>query len=362
MINTRYRIGRRFERISFTGWLIFLLSCGLPLESLAETSGNPGMSPTGVLNPAAQLWRDVRQRDGRNVGNTQVKGVETGVLINANGDRWGKFRMQQLIPVGGTLLLTVIVLLGIFYMVRGKVAIEGGPSERKLFRYSTYERTVHWFLAGVFLFLALTGLILLFGRPLLIPLIGKEAFSLLASLSKEGHDLVGPLFILSVVLMFIQFVRRNIYQKGDLSWLLRGGGIIGGKHVPSNFFNMGEKTMFWLLILVGGLIIASGLMLLFPIFGQGREWMGLAHVGHTLGAVLMVAVILGHIYIGSVGMEGALEGMTTGYCDLNWAKEHHDHWASELIEKGETLSNAEVEQLKKGASSGSPGGESVTTG
>ncbi|MET0121922.1 MAG: formate dehydrogenase subunit gamma, partial [Candidatus Thiodiazotropha sp. 6PLUC9] len=204
----------------------------------------------------------------------------------------------------------------------------------------------HWFLASIFLFLAISGLILLFGRPLLIPVLGKEVFSVLASASKEGHNLIGPLFMLAVVLMFIQFVRRNIYQKGDLSWLLRGGGIIGSKHVPSNFFNMGEKSMFWLLILVGSVIIASGLMLVFPVFGQGREWMELAHVGHALGAILMITVIIGHIYIGSVGMEGALDGMTTGYCDLNWAKEHHDHWATEVIEKGDDLSQAEVEKLE----------------
>ncbi|MBW9257118.1 MAG: formate dehydrogenase subunit gamma [Candidatus Thiodiazotropha sp. (ex. Lucinisca nassula)] len=362
MINRRESMSRRLERASLSGLLTFLLLYSLPLETVAETNEARGMPSTSVLNPAAQLWRDVRQRDGRNVGNTQVKGVETGVLINANGDRWGKFRMEQLIPIGGTILVSAVLLLGIFYMLRGKVAIEGGPSDRKLFRYTTYERTIHWFLASVFLFLAITGMILLFGRSVLIPVIGKEAFSVLASLSKEGHDLVGPLFILAVVLMFIQFVKRNIYQKGDLSWLLRGGGIIGGKHVPSNFFNMGEKSMFWLLILVGSVIIASGLMLLFPIFGQGREWMGLAHVGHTLGAVLMVTVILGHIYIGSVGMEGALEGMTTGYCDLNWGKEHHDHWASELIEKGETLTNEEVEKLRMGDSSTTRGGESATTG
>ncbi|MEJ2620719.1 MAG: hypothetical protein P8163_10770, partial [Candidatus Thiodiazotropha sp.] len=212
MIKIRDKIGRRLGRLSFSGLLVFLLFYSLPLEIIAETNSNRGMPTTTLLNPAAQLWRDVRQRDGGNLGNTQVKGVDSGVLINANGDRWGRFRMQQLIPIGGTLLIAVILLLGIFYLLRGKVAIEGGMSDRKLFRYSTYERTIHWFLATVFLFLAITGLTLLFGRSLLIPLIGKEAFSVIATLSKEGHDLVGPLFMMAVVLMFIQFVKRNIYQ------------------------------------------------------------------------------------------------------------------------------------------------------
>jgi len=260
--------------------------------------------------------------------------------------------MQQLIPIGGYVLGGILLGLVVFYLVRGKVPIEGGLTDKKLPRYTDYERLIHWFIASIFLFLAITGLILLFGRPVLIPLLGKEGFSLLASASKEGHNLMGPLFLLAIVLVFIRFVRRNIYQKGDLSWLLRGGGIIGKKHVPSNFFNMGEKSMFWMLIIVGSIIIASGFMLVFPIFGQSREWMELAHVGHAIGALLMIAVIIGHIYIGTVGMEGAIEGMKTGYCDLNWAKEHHDFWARKADKRGETVSSDEVARLR---------GESVVT-
>lgn len=345
MIHRKDSVSHRTKYLSYIGLLLFLLFFSLQAEVRAESKVNRDMPSAAVLNPAAELWRDVRQREVRSTGKSQIRSVDSGVLINANGDKWRKFRMQQLIPIGGSVLIGVVVLLGVFYMLRGKVPIQGGPSDRKLFRYSTYERMIHWFIASIFLFLAISGLIILFGRPLLIPLLGKEAFSVLASASKEGHNLMGPLFLLAVVLIFMQFVRRNIYQKGDLSWLLRGGGIIGKKHVPSNFFNMGEKSMFWLLILVGSVIIASGLVLLFPLFGQGREWMALAHLGHALGALLMITVIIGHIYIGSVGMEGALEGMTTGYCDLNWAKEHHDHWATEVIEMGEDLTNDEVEKL-----------------
>jgi formate dehydrogenase subunit gamma len=332
-------------------WLM-LLAClflYLPLAmAQAPDRPMPGKEMPGVkvLNPAAELWRDVRQRNAPSSGTTQVKGVDTGVLINANGDRWRKFRITQLIPIGGYVLGGVLLALVLFYLVRGRVPIQAGPSDRKLPRYTNYERMIHWFIAGIFLFLALSGLILLFGRPLLIPLIGKEAFSVVASACKEGHNLMGPLFLLALVLIFIRFVRRNIYQKGDLSWLLRGGGVIGKKHVPSNFFNMGEKSMFWLLVFVGGLIGVSGLVLVSPAFGQGREIMELAHVGHTIAAILMIAVIFGHIYIGTVGMEGAIEGMKTGYCDLNWAREHHDLWAREAEEKGAALSNQTVDSLR----------------
>ncbi|MES9991606.1 MAG: formate dehydrogenase subunit gamma [Candidatus Thiodiazotropha sp.] len=321
-------------------WLLLL-----PQQSLAETKQARGLPPPAVLNPAADLWRDIRQRDMPTTGTTQVRGVDSGVLINANGDTWRKFRMEQLIPVAGYLLLGMIVVLILFYTIRGKVKIEGGAADKKLPRYTSYERLIHWFMASIFIFLAITGLIILFGRPLLIPIFGKEIFAVIASASKEGHNLMGPLFMVALILVFIKFVRRNIYQKGDLSWLLRGGGIIGKKHVPSNFFNMGEKSMFWMLIIVGSVIVVSGLMLIFPIFGQSREWMELAHVGHAIGAILMITVIMGHIYIGSVGMEGAIEGMKTGYCDLNWAKEHHDYWASQMEKRGEAIPNEAVNRF-----------------
>ncbi len=328
-------------------WLA-LWCCLFAFAPLADAQTAPAkeMPSVQVPNPGADLWRDVRQRDETFTGKTQIKGVDTGVLINANGDRWRLFRIQQLIPIGGYVLIGVVALLLIFYLLRGKVPIEGGPSDRKLPRYTDYERTIHWFIAGIFIFLALSGLILLFGRPFLIPVIGKEAFSVLASASKEGHNLMGPLFLLALVLIFVRFVRRNIYQKGDLTWLLRGGGVIGKKHVPSNFFNMGEKSMFWLLVFVGSLIIASGLVLVSPAFGQGRVIMELAHVGHAIGAIFMIAVILGHIYIGTVGMEGAIEGMKTGYCDLNWAKEHHDLWATQAEKNGEAVTNEKAAALK----------------
>jgi formate dehydrogenase subunit gamma len=328
-------------------WLVLLFSMLVfsPLTD-AQTASAKEMPSVQVPNPGADLWRDVRQRDATFSGRTQVKGVDSGVLINANGDRWRLFRIKQLIPISGYVLGAVVALLLVFYFIRGRVAIEGGPSNLKLPRYTDYERTIHWFIAGIFIFLALSGLILLYGRPVLIPLIGKQGFSILASACKEGHNLMGPLFLLALVLIFVRFVRRNIYQKGDLTWLLRGGGVIGKKHVPSNFFNMGEKSMFWLLVFVGSLIVASGLVLVSPAFGQGRVIMELAHVGHTIGAIFMIAVILGHIYIGTVGMEGAIEGMKTGYCDLNWAKEHHDLWAKEAEKKGEVLTNDEAVALR----------------
>lgn len=333
------------------GLLLCLMLLLSTVPVLAETAMEKNQA-IPVPNPASELWREVRQREGIVAGRTQVAGVDTGTLINPYGETWRQFRMQQLIPYSGYLLAGVVLLLALFYLIRGKIRVNAGMGEKKLFRYTLYERMIHWFIASVFLFLALTGLILLYGRPLLIPLIGQEAFSLLASASKEGHNLFGPVFAVALLLVFVRFVRRNIYQKGDLTWLLRGGGIVGKGHVPSNFFNMGEKSMFWLLVLVGAVIVGSGLVLVFPVFGQTRMTMELAHVSHAITTLLMIAVILGHIYIGSMGMEGALDGMTTGYCDLNWAREHHAQWAERCEQEGQVMSEAEVLQRRGEAASG----------
>jgi formate dehydrogenase subunit gamma len=299
--------------------------------------------PQGVstVNPGSDLWREVRQRDLPIQGITQVQGVDSGVLINAWGDRWAQFRIEKPIRYAPFVLLAVILVLALFYALRGKVLIEGGLSGRMVKRFSDYERIVHWVLALVFLFLAITGLILLLGRSLLIPLFGQQVFSLLASASKEGHNLFGPIFLVSLIMMVFSFARRNIYEKGDLTWLLKGGGFIGKGHVSGGFFNMGEKSWYWLVILVGLVISISGLILVSPNLGQGRVIMEISHVVHVFAAIILIAVALGHMYMGSIGTEGSLEAMKSGYVDISWVEAHHDRWAKQVKDSGEILSAEE---------------------
>ena len=304
--------------------------------------------PQGVssTSPGSDLWREVRQRDLPVTGTSQVKGVETGVLINAQGDRWARFRVDNPVRHAPIIMLGVFLLILAFYALRGRVGIEGGLSGRMVHRFTDYERILHWCLAIVFLFLAVTGLILLLGRTLLIPLFGHELFSLIASASKEGHNLFGPIFLVSLLLMLFSFARRNIYEKGDLTWLLKGGGFIGKGHVSGGFFNMGEKSWYWLVILVGLAISISGMILVFPNFGQGRVIMALSHVVHVFGAILLIAISIGHMYMGSIGTEGSAEGMISGYVDINWAEAHHDRWAKSCRENGEILSPQEFARLQ----------------
>jgi formate dehydrogenase subunit gamma len=304
----------------------------------------PGM---GSSVPGADLWREVRQRDGViSNGISQVKGVDTGVLINVQGDKWAQFRINNPVKHAPTVIIAVVLVLLLFYVIRGKVAVEGGLSGRMVLRFTDFERILHWTLAIVFLFLAVTGLVLLVGRPLLIPLLGKPAFSLLASASKEGHNLSGPIFLVSLLMMLYSFARRNIYEKGDLTWLLKGGGFIGKGHVSGGFFNMGEKSWYWLVILVGLVISVSGLILVTPNFGQGRILMEISHVVHVLGAIILMAVSIGHMYMGSIGTEGSSEAMKSGYVDINWVEAHHDRWAKECHEKGLVISTEEYARVQ----------------
>ncbi len=356
----RYPRSRNTRSIFFS--LLLTLICASQL-SVAAASNLPPQKPNlpdgvSARDPGAELWREVRRRDGVSEfdevnqgilvkellseiqrsrqappGTSQVDQVDGGVLINAKGRRWADFRMTTLANYSGIALAAIFVVIVTFYVVRGKVPIEGGLSGNMVKRFTDYERITHWTLAIVFLFLAITGLILLLGRPVLMPLFGKEFFGLLASASKEGHNLFGPLFLVSLLMMFFSFARRNIYEKGDLTWLLKGGGLIGGGHVSGGFFNMGEKTWYWMVILIGLVISISGLILVSPNFDQGRLIMNLMHIVHTVSAMILIVVSVGHMYLGSIGSEGALEGMKTGYVDINWADAHHDRWGKRCHEE-----------------------------
>jgi formate dehydrogenase subunit gamma len=81
----------------------------------------------------------------------------------------------------------------------------------------------------------------------------------------------------------------------------------------------------------------SGYVLMFPFYGTGIQNMQAAEIVHGVVAMLFVAAMLGHIYIGTIGMEGAFEAMGTGTVDLNWAKEHHNLWLEQ--EKARTGPN-----------------------
>jgi formate dehydrogenase subunit gamma len=328
-------------KLSFSIYLLLILCL---LSSPVASASDAATSK--VNNPANELWMGIRHNTESGKVTSQVRNVDSTVLINAQADKWTQFRIHKLIYYGLIALVIVTTIILLFFLIRGRVKLEGGLSGSMVHRFTDYERIIHWVLALMFLFLAFSGLILLFGRTLLIPVLGHEVFSVLASASKEGHNLFGPVFLLALLLMLFRFVRRNIYAKGDLTWLLRGGGLIGKSSVTGGFFNMGEKTWYWLVILIGLAISVSGLILVSPNFGQGRMIMELSHVIHGMGAIILIALSFGHIYLGTLGTEGTMESMKTGYVDIKWAEEHHDRWAKECHENDRLISAEEYARLQ----------------
>lgn len=295
-----------------------------------------GLAATGLQlsNPGAELWREVRQRVQPQNATTAVENIDGSVLINTWGETWRVFRASQLVPIGGGVLLGMLGLIAAFYLIRGKIRIEGGRSGKLVPRFSVNQRVVHWFAAGLFVLLGVTGLVLLYGRYILIPLLGPEGFSATAAACKEVHNLFGPIFPFALVALMVLFGRGNRFRWLDVKWFLKAGGLFGHQIADSGYYNGGQKTWFWMTVLFGIIISGSGLVLDFPMFGQGREIMAAAHVAHAVIAVGFIAASLGHIYIGTLGMEGAAESMTRGYVDANWAKEHHNLWYAEMEKAG----------------------------
>lgn len=319
----RYRRALRASAILFAFVLI------VPLVPYA-------LSATGVqlTNPGAELWREVRQRVPPQNATTAVENVDSPILINPWGETWRVFRASQLVPIGGAVLLGTLGLITAFYLIRGRIGIEGGRSGKLVPRFSVNQRVTHWFAAGLFILLGVTGLVLLYGRYVLIPLLGPEGFSATAAACKEVHNLFGPVFPFALVALMALFGRGNRFRWLDIKWFLKAGGLFGHNIADSGYYNGGQKTWFWMTVLFGIVISVSGLVLDFPIFGQGREVMAAAHVTHAVIAIGFIAASLGHIYIGTLGMEGAAESMTRGYVDANWAKEHHNLWYGEMEKAG----------------------------
>jgi formate dehydrogenase subunit gamma len=296
----------------------------------------------------APTWRDVRSGD---TFVTQVKGVETGILVQSRGESWRTFRNEYITPYGAILLLAVPVMILAFYMWKGPIKLHGKLTGRKILRFSTWERGMHWTVALTWLTLAITGLLIMFGKHVVIPIFGYAMFSWLAALSKNLHNFIGPLFLVSAVLMFFTFVRRNIPRTDDLKWLAKAGGLVTGEHVPSGFFNAGEKIVFWVGLTLFTLVVgASGLILNFPNFDQGRALMQSANVVHSVSAVLFIAMMIGHIYLGTIGMEGAFHTMRhDGLVDEQWAKEHHEYWYNEVMAEQRKASSPSGGSLPAGA-------------
>jgi formate dehydrogenase subunit gamma len=351
---------------------VLTLGLALPLvlgpavaeRALAQT-GQPTPqpeSPTGGEVPGqslgsasdSDLWRAVREGVQ---GSVSIPDSSAGVLIQSEGDNWRAVRNGPLTVAGGWIILGFVGLVALFFLLRGRIKIEAGASGRTIERFNNVERFTHWLTATTFIVLALTGLNILYGKHLLLPLLGPSIFASLTLAGKYAHNYLAFPFMLGVVLMFVLWVRHNLPNRYDMAWIAQGGGLFAkGVHPPSKKFNAGQKLIFWSVILGGLALSLSGLALLFPFTFAwwdatfsilsaigvnlptgltAMEEMQLSQLWHGLVALIMIGIIIAHIYIGSLGMEGAFAAMGSGQVDENWAREHHNVWVAEI--KGEPL-------------------------
>lgn len=330
----------------------------------SNATGNSAGAIAGQLghlggSSDAEVFRSLRY------GHADIKvssgGPEARVLIQDGGMKWIEWRSGPVRDFAAYVLLGVLALLALFYLIRGKVRISTGRCDEKIQRFNGLERFAHWLMAGSFILLGLTGLVTLFGRVAIIPLLGKDAFAPIAMMSKLVHNNISWAFMLGLIMVFLLWVLHNLPSRTDITWFLKGGGLVGKAHPPAKKFNGGQKIIFWSVILLGASISVTGLSLLFPfqvqIFastfemlrGIGldtlpligttpvelapHEEMQFAQLWHTIISLVLMAIIIAHIYIGTLGMEGAYDAMASGEVDLNWAKEHHSLWVDEVMAK-----------------------------
>ena len=339
----------------------------------SDITGNPDRAAPiteqlGTLGGASDpdLWRAFRYSTADI--STQNRGPASTTLIQDGGMWWLLFREGPLLKMTVYLLGGTLLALALFYLVRGRIRIDGEKTGRTITRFKAFERFGHWLLASSFIILGLTGLISLIGRKVLIPTFGHDAFSFLAIGSKWVHNNVSWAFIVALVIIFVVWVVHNIPDRTDLVWLSKAGGLLGGSHPPAKKFNAGQKLIFWAVIILGGSIAVSGVSLLFPFefhmfehtfstingwgvpgwFGmadlpyplQPQEEMQFAQLWHAIISLVLTAIILAHIYLGSVGMEGAFDAMGKGKVEEQWAREHHSIWAEEVLEAKPSKSEA----------------------
>ena len=330
--------------LPLSGYLYVAIAGGTQGQQAAATYTLPdkGLQDSPVwkdTNPRSQYWRKVR---GHVVGTTRPNtnpGANT--LIQITDQNWRRIRNGYVSSLGPWFLLLVTLGLGLFLVLRGPIKLEQERSGRTVTRWTLNDRTLHWVTAILFIIMAISGLSILFGRAVLIPLLGLAGFSAWAAFSKVVHNYTGVLFTVCILLMIASWMKNNLPRREDWNWIRRGGGMFGKHvHVPAGRVNAGEKMWFWFIAIAGLAVCISGLILDFENFGYSRFTWQVANIIHSVLAIGWVGFFLGHVYIGTLGTEGALEGMTTGDVSVEWAKQHHDLWYQEITSGRQEEGNA----------------------
>ena len=304
----------------------------LMLVAVAVPSSAQKFNPDGTPDPTTSAVDEqtLLRQSPRIEGRIDIPNPRESVLIQPAGRTWDYFHEVILHWLGTIVILGMVALLAIAYFALGPLRISAGRSGTRIPRFNGFERFCHWLNAVSFVILGLTGLNITFGKIVLLPLIGPDSFSSFSQAAKYVHNFVSFAFVAGLILIIALWIKDNIPRYADIVWLKEGGGFIKSKHPPAGRFNAGEKMVFWLALVAGVGVIASGYFLMFPFYLTDIAGMQVAQVVHAVIAVFFVALIIAHIYIGTIGMEGAFEAMGEGSVDLNWAKEHHSLWLEEV--------------------------------
>jgi len=300
----------------------------------------------GQVQPGnnAPMWRAVGAGAEGYTSLPQLEAPEAGVLIQpfvqypgsrltTAGEAWRQVRNNWIIPYGGALVLIALGAVGVFYWRKGMIMLHGKPTGVEIERFTPFERSAHWSNAIAFVILAISGIVMAFGKYFMQPIIGDTLFGWITYLLKNAHNFAGPVFAVSLTVVFFTFLKDNWPSKEDWVWIIKAGGLFGGSEVPSHRFNAGEKVVFWGGVFgLGLVVVSSGFVLdkIIPFLVYERGTMQIAHMIHAVATLLMMAMFIGHIYMGTVGMEGAYKAMRTGYVDETWAKEHHELWHDDI--------------------------------
>lgn len=337
---------RRRKIAIWSTFLVLSLSVALPLASyslhwLGMTA--TAQDASSAINPRSGFWRAIR---GGEPGYSAIKGEGANVLVQSGGENWRQFRDSPLLNKLPWAIVGMAALLLLYHIFHGKNRLSAGRlSGRMVPRWNVFERLVHWVTASSFILLAITGLSMLLGKKLLIPVLGKAGFASWAQMSISIHNIIGPIFCVGIALMIVMWIWHNFPTITDLKWFAKGGGLIGKAHPSAGRMNGGEKVWFWILMTIGVAVCVTGVIMVAPFYpnitipgvNTAREIMQQATSIHAIAAIVWTAIALGHIYIGTAGTEGAFEGMSTGYVSEEWAKQHHDLWFDKMEEKGKVL-------------------------
>ena len=296
--------------------------------AVASPVGAQQRNPDNSVNPTASAVKEdqLLQQLNRISGRCTLPDQKACTLEQPAGREWREFHQKTLPIIGGIAIAGMLIVLVLFYLIRGMVKIENGRSGRTIVRFNAFERFVHWMTATCFVVLALSGLNITFGRQLLLPLLGPDTFATWSQWAKYSHNYLSFPFTIGVVLILLMWIAGNIPNRVDVQWVKRGGGIFGHDHPPAYRFNAGQKMIYWIVVIGGGASAVTGYLLMFPFYATDIAGMQVAQIMHGIVGALFVAAMLAHIYIGTIGMEGAFEAMGTGEVDVNWAKQHHALW------------------------------------